>query len=388
MNFDLSRMERLMSALANPQDTFPSIHIAGTNGKGSVAAMISNSLVKSGLKTGLYTSPHLVNLQERFQINGESVSLQDISRAARHLQGVKMNKLTQFEFLTALGFIIFAEKKVQVVVIEVGLGGRLDATNVLKNVVASVITNIDLDHTQWLGNSIRKIAGEKAGIVKPGVPVVTGATGVAFQVIKRVSRKNKTKLFKITKSWVDSVSKKTGPLALAGRHQKLNAAIAFKTLKTLQSTVFPLTNSSIIQGIKSAHWPGRFEKFLWKGRTVILDGAHNPAAVRVLLQTLKDTGIKKVDLLFGVLKDKDVKTIVDLLSPVVEKGLVVPVSSSRSANPGGVSKLESWRGFMVPEKNGAKAFSKLIKDKSSRPLLVTGSLYLVGEIRKLVGKHS
>jgi dihydrofolate synthase / folylpolyglutamate synthase len=394
MNFDLSRMVTLMSALQNPQNDFPSIHIAGTNGKGSVAAFISTALRQKKNRVGLYTSPHLVSLHERFQINGVPISDRDLIRWTSFLKKfIASSKspvpdLTQFEFLTALAFLWFSEKKVDVAVIETGLGGRLDATNVISNVLVSVITNIELEHTQWLGKTREKIATEKAGIIKPWIPVVTGASGGAKRVIKAQATRMKAPLTIIGAS--SSIVKKIKPAdySLIGEHQQLNAALAYATLKHLPRSRFSLNESSIIRGLRNTKWPGRFDKRVIYAnghkKTVIFDGAHNPAAIRVLIRTLQQGNYPPVDLLFGVLKDKNQDEMVRQLAPFVEQVVTVPVSSSRRLSADTLSRHPFWKEKARAVSSVPKGWKILMTSNENRPIVVTGSLYLVGDVLKLI----
>lgn len=379
MNFDLARTQRVMSQLGNPQNYFPSVHIAGTNGKGSVTAMISSVLREAGVKVGMYTSPHLEKINERFQINGAMISTPELTRLSRSLQK-RFSHLTQFEFLTVLAFVWFAEKEVDVAVVETGLGGRLDATNVLSHVLVSVITNIDLDHTDWLGNTLEKIAFEKAGIIKNGVPLVTGATGKAFEVIKSKAKEANSPVVQVLGS---SPSE-----SLLGRHQQRNTELAKVAIRTLSENFFHITENQVKKGLGRVRWPGRFERIMVGSAShrqlVILDGAHNPAGCRALVETLREQRLDSVNLLFGALKDKNVAEMARILSPVVELGVTVTVPSERSADPSKLSALKVWQGKMVAVKDVGEGLKALLSMKGNRPILVAGSLYLVGDIRRRI----
>jgi dihydrofolate synthase/folylpolyglutamate synthase len=370
-----------MDQLGNPQNNFPAVHIAGTNGKGSVTAMIASVLKSSGLKTGMYTSPHLEKINERFQINGRLISNHDLKRLSKNLAR-RFPHLTEFEFLTVLGFVWFAEQNIDVAVVETGLGGRLDATNVLSNVLVSVITTIDFDHMDWLGNTLEKIAYEKAGIIKRGSPIVTGAMGPALKVIGRVAKNRQAAL-------IHSRSGKNLPaLPLEGKHQLFNAAIALSAINVINRSYFKITPAHIENGLKSLRWPGRFERFMIgsgpRRKIIILDGAHNPGGCRVLAGALKDKKMPPVDLLFGVLGDKDFSSMAKILSPSVRRCVTVPVPSERSADPRILAGLPSWKRKSSPQKSVSLGWKKILNENRGRPIVVAGSLYLVGEIRRMV----
>lgn len=368
-------MRRFMRRFGNPQDSYPAIHIAGTNGKGSVAAMTASVLQEAGFRVGLYTSPHLERINERFRINSREISNSELNSVLSTLRPAAKN-LTQFEFLTGIAFLWFAREKVDVAVIEVGLGGRLDATNILSRVLASVITTIDLDHTDWLGNTFQKIAYEKAGIIKPATPVVTGANGIALQEIQRIARLKKSRV-------VIASNGNNLALPLKGPHQQQNASIVFSLLKVLP---WSFSKQKIARGLAKTNWPGRFEKRKVRGRTIILDGAHNPAATRVLVRTLRQEKIKKIDLLFGALRDKDYRRMAKILSPLVVQGAAVPLPTNRSENARVLASDPVWKGKVVSLASISQGMKFFMNQKTRRPLVVTGSLYLVGAARKWLSR--
>lgn len=374
MRFDLQRMRRWLSALGDPQDRYPAVHVAGTNGKGSVAVTLASIYRASGFRVGLYTSPHLENVNERFRINHHCISDQDFSRLSKKIKPL-LKGATEFEFFTVLAFVWFAEENADLVVLEVGLGGRLDATNVVRHVLASVITNIDLEHTEWLGRTISKIAYEKAGIIKPHVPVLTMASGEALAVISNIARARHAPLTVV----MPPVQRL--PTLLVGEHQQKNAALAVETIRRTAEFIPKWRSSEIGTGLRTVHWPGRFE--VWKGqKTIFWDGAHNPASIRILVETLRQQKIRKVFLLFGVLKDKNYRKMVEILAPLVKGGFVVPVTSDRSADPQKIVKISYWKKTMKAERNWSSAWKKLMTSPDKTPILVTGSLYLIGEIKR------
>lgn len=381
MIFDLVRMHRVMDALGHPENKYPTIHIAGTNGKGSVTAMIASVLRQTGLRVGMTTSPHLEMVNERFQINGDRISDADFNFLSTLLKQ-NFPHLTEFEFLTALAFVWFAEKNVDVAVVETGLGGRLDATNVMSNVLASVITNIDFDHMEWLGNTIEKIAFEKAGIIKPGVPVVTGASGPALRVIDGVAERFRSPLVRA------SIGKNIPPLPLEGRHQRHNAAVALAALDVLDRSFVKIRPADIENGFRALRWPGRFERFMVgsgaRRKTVVLDGAHNPAGCRALAAALREKKLAPVHLLFGALKDKDYAQMASALAPVAATCVTAPVQSERSSAAPALARLPAWKGKASAAASAKDALKKCSAMNGRRPIVVAGSLYLVGEIRRMI----
>ncbi|QQR79914.1 MAG: bifunctional folylpolyglutamate synthase/dihydrofolate synthase [Deltaproteobacteria bacterium] len=325
----LERVQLFLQHLGNPHQSYPSIHIAGTNGKGSTAAMLASVLKEAGYRVGLYTSPHLEDFCERIQISGEMISQNSLMQLVEKFQVIEKKigiELTFFEFTTALAFQYFADQKIDIAVIEVGLGGRLDATNVMTPLV-SVITSIGLDHQKFLGDTLEKIAFEKAGIIKPGVPVVIGEIPrEGEQVIRRVAEEKK--------SWVvhghgeqsrtmnvaqfdgstsspcpsSEMNKSHAKLGLIGEHQKINASMVLDVVRLLnQSGKFKICFPDIEKGLASVNWPGRLET-ISKKPWILLDGAHNVEAMQKVVDyvSVEKKG-RKLFCLFGMMKDKRVK---------------------------------------------------------------------------------
>ncbi|MBI2400427.1 MAG: bifunctional folylpolyglutamate synthase/dihydrofolate synthase, partial [Deltaproteobacteria bacterium] len=271
----LERVSALFTALGNPQDSFKSIHVAGTNGKGSVCSMTASVLIDAGFRTGLYTSPHLIKFNERISVAGKNISENELIEAAREVKAASkkagLSDVTFFEFTTAMAFLHFRKKKVEFALVETGMGGRLDATNLVTPVV-SVITNIGLDHTAWLGSTIKEIAFEKAGIIKPGVPVITGeAARTALSVIKAAAKKASSPIFIMGQDFHAegkcasfSYSGLSGGLTglklrMNGGHQVGNAALALAAIELLRAQGVHITALAIRKGLKETCWPGRFE---------------------------------------------------------------------------------------------------------------------------------
>src|SRR5215216_3869244 len=331
--FNLDRMFALMEELGNPQAKYPIIHVAGTKGKGSVSALCASALQAAGYKTGLYTSPHLWDYVERIQINGEPISHQQMIDLVEEIKPAvaKIPKLTTFEITTALGFLAFAKNDVNATVIEVGLGGRLDATNIVTPKV-SVITSLSYDHMAVLGNTLAKIAAEKAGIIKPGIPVVSAPqVEEALDVLERVANKKSCPFILVGKdvkferlaSSLDgqelTVSHQQPVVSLRipllGRHQVENAAIAYTALKT---SGISISDEAIQEGFAQVKWPARFD-LLRREPPVIIDSAHNRDSARRLRETLDEYFPEiPVILIFCALEDKDIDGMLEELKPRLE----------------------------------------------------------------------
>jgi len=404
----LSRIKLLMKALNNPECNFASVHIGGTNGKGTVSRLISEILKVSGYKTGLYTSPHLLDVRERIQINSKLIRRKELSGIKSKIlktAGNKGIKLTYFEILTAVAFFYFYKNKIDIAAIEVGLGGRLDATNVLAMPEVSVITNISMEHTDWLGNKITDIAYEKAGILKSNTPIITGTTdkpalrkiiNTAKQLgspIKIIHKDFTGTLNKI--NWnkkAQSISYKSKTLKidgiqtkLLGKHNLDNIILAIAICEELIFKGWKITAESIKTGIKNTCPMGRFEILRSKktDKTVIIDTAHNPAGVKTTVNTLSSNKHfkNKVDVIFGCLRDKDARNMLKTLSGISNKVFITPVRSSRSQNPELLAKI--WRSYtdnIEIYKNFKAAWQNI--DDFKRPVLVTGSFYLAAEAIK------
>jgi len=393
INLGLSRIKALLSLLSDPQDCFKSVLIAGTNGKGSTAAMLSAVLTDAGYRTGLYTSPHLLSYTERIRLNEKDISPSEFASAVSAVEKVlKKHKKTikdptVFEILTAAAFLVFAEKKVDIAILEVGLGGRLDATNTV-NPLVSVITNVGLDHTDVLGKSIAKIAKEKAGIIKKGIPVVTAAEGAALKVITDVTRTIGTTLAvpaaclpaRQGRQVVvrDFRTDLTSPLL--GRHQKKNLAVALEVLSVLRKKGFALSENDIKRGLKKTRWRGRFE-IASKDPLIILDGAHNPAGAKALRETLERADISRpATLILGILSTKDVPSIVRELVPFFDRVIATKSSHLKAASAGDVAReAKKFIPDVFCAENVKKALSLAGASGKSRTAVVTGSLFTVAD---------
>ena len=401
MKFGLQGIRALLNSTGNPHTSFSSIHIAGTNGKGSTASMIAAMLTAAGYKTGLYTSPHVVDFTERIRINGKPIPQRDVVEILRKLKPlVRRNKATFFETVTAIAFHFFAQRKVDIAVIETGLGGRLDATNVIEPLI-SVITTIGLDHTEILGKTISKIASEKAGIIKPGIPCVVGVLEpVARQVIKKIARQRSSALIrtsakiKIISSGINGTQfdVKTGrtqfkklTLSLAGIHQVANAILALKTVQQLDKIkTIHVPESAIRKGLARVQLYSGLQSRLslvHRNPLIIADVAHNPDAVSALVRSLQDLSINSVILVFGVSADKDFLRMAQLLKPIVDRAIVVSAKTERARRTRDIVQALTEQHIPaeveIGVQEGLQRAMRLTTAK--QPILVTGSHFVVGE---------
>ncbi len=367
----LERIKNLCEKLGNPQNNYKTIHVTGTNGKGSVSAMLAEMIKIEGFNVGLFTSPHLESYRERFKINGENISEKDFSDEIERIKDLNL-PATQFEVLTAAAFDFFARKKVDVAVVEVGLGGLFDSTNIIIPDI-SVITNVAEDHTNILGD-LKNIALNKAGIIKPKVPVVTGATGLPLEIIREIAEKNDSPVFEVMKP-VENVR-----INLAGEFQKFNAAIAIQTAK-----LFHLTERAIFEGLERVSHPGRFEIFETDSGKIIIDGAHNPNGAAALRQSLDKFFPKgKRIFVFGALKDKNIDEMIRILFRKNDFVIVTPPNSERAATVDFLcEKLKSGGIDCTGIEDKHKAVETL-KNLDGSVKVIAGSLYLIGSIRNMI----
>jgi dihydrofolate synthase / folylpolyglutamate synthase len=366
----LDNIRRLLKALGDPHEHLSFLHVAGTNGKGSVCAMLDGVLRASDHKTGLYTSPHLIDFRERIRVDGRKIPCEAAARSLENLRRLAANwdhSPTFFEFATALALQHFAESDCAFVVLETGMGGRLDATNAVIPLV-SVITPIALDHTRWLGKTVAEVAWEKAGIIKPGVPVVSAPQDpAAAEVIAKRAEELGCSLKFAEAAWDGA------ELGLRGRHQRGNAALAVASLRAAGVHV---SDKAVAEGLRDVHWPGRFQMI---GERFVLDGCHNPHAAEQLLLNWRDHfGAEQADVIFGALGDKDYSAILRILAPISREVLLVPVRSERAAAPEILASA-----CPVPYRIFADVKDAL--EASRGKTLVTGSLFLVGEVLEFLG---
>lgn len=408
--FDLENITVLAERLGRPDRAYPTVHIAGTNGKGSTAAFLESILRQAGFRTGLNTSPHLERINERIRINGKEINDEVFAETFTRLQGVieellATHKLrahpTYFECVTALAFEAFARERVEFGVFEVGLGGRLDATNIISPVV-SVITCIDFDHENFLGHSLKEIAGAKAGILKPRVPVVLSAQRPeARDVILARAREMDCPVFEPTEAFrVDQESAQDGFFrarvtevssgvffeiapSLPGRFQLENALNALAAARYLQERGYRISNEAVTDGIARTVWPGRLEK-LQSRPEVYLDGAHNPGAARELAAFLEQNFAgRKIWLIYGALRDKAVDEVAGQLFQHAAEVIFTEPRTSRAISAPRLAEIASHHAssFTVVSSAEQALDLALSEAASSDAIFVTGSLYLVGQLR-------
>jgi len=404
---DLSRITILMELLGNPQKKLKFVHIAGTNGKGSTAAMLASILTEAGYKTGLYTSPYIHTFGERMQINSIPIAEHELVKLANQLQKhvAKMTEIqespTVFELITAMAFLHFYQNQCEIVVLEVGMGGRLDATNVIDTPEVAIITSIGLDHTVELGNTVEKIAGEKAGIIKPdGVAVCYPQTETVERVIREKCKANNTHVSFVDKNSVILTSQnldgqyfeygafKDIVIPLLGKHQLLNATVAIAAIYSLQERGWNISESAIRDGLKKTKWPARFE-VMQRDPVFIVDGAHNPQGVQMAVDNLCAMfPDKKFLFLFGVLTDKDYKKMTEILIPHADHFFAVTPDSQRALPAEDLATHLKQHVFVNSEnivicdsvENGVKlALEVAGKDDV---ICALGSLFMVGQVRE------
>ena len=368
----LENIQRLIAELHIDLGRARVIHVAGTNGKGSVCAMIDSILRTQKYRTGLFTSPHLVTFRERIGVDGKMISEEAVANGLNTIRDLVRDwdpHPTFFEVTTALGLKYFSEAKIDVAILETGLGGRLDATNAVQSDV-SVITSIALDHQQWLGQSLREIATEKAGIIKPKIPVVSASQASdAEKVIRSRAAECEAPLELVNDSY-----QKT-PVGLSGEYQKQNAALATSAIRSAKIDIDDL---SIESGLASIDWPARFQR--WNNR-IVIDGAHNPAAARVLAQTWRESfGDQRASLILAILSDKDLRGICEALAPIASFVLLPKIRSERATPPDKLAKILSANAPSLPYSATQSIADALDQARAKpNPILLTGSLHFAGE---------
>ena len=396
----LDRMEQSLALFDHPERNFPSLHIAGTNGKGSTSAILQRILSLAGYRTALYTSPHLVSFTERMRIGDEEISPDDVVALAaevRQRTEAADVPLTFFEFVTVMAFVYFARQQVDIGVIEVGLGGRLDATNVMTPLV-SVITTISKDHEAYLGPDELSIAREKGGIIKPSVPVVCGkATAEVAQLLQSIARERGALAYFLGVDFGfslknDGLFDYTGikqsiedlKLALRGRHQRINGTLALAALELIQPR-FPVSLNALRQGLATVRWPGRLEVMLERPM-VILDGAHNSEGIEALVDELSDLRQgRRIRLLFAAMADKEWELMLRTLTRVVDEVIFTRVDMERSADPEQLAaKLSTAIPHRVIDDSRVGLRTLLDESRDDEIIVVAGSLYLLGDIRPMV----
>ncbi len=382
----LERMMRVMSALGNPQNKFKCVHVAGTNGKGSVCTMMAAALIASGKRVGMFVSPYIVNFRERIQINGEYISENDLCRISEKVINTNI-ALTEFEFITAVGFLYFAENEIDIAVVETGLGGRLDATNVIPPPLASVITKIGLDHVAVLGDTVEKIAAEKCGIIKDNLVITTASQhSAALDVIKNAAAKKlviaNTDQVQTIKSDVHGSTfiykGEQYTVSLAGGFQIENASMAIETLLRLGVDM-----TYIKAGLKSAFIPARNE-VISKNPLVVLDGAHNPDGANALAEIMRNHS--NITAVVGVMQDKNYKSVLQQTLPFCENVVCTTVPEnprSLSAKDLAAAARKYCKNVFVTE-NLDEAITLSRQKSGGNPIFIFGSLYLASAIHPLL----
>ena len=399
MVFGLENISRILDIMGNPHKTLKAVHIAGTNGKGSVAGMIAGMLREEGYSAGAYTSPHLVSFTERITVNGEEIGEAEVVELTEHLREKIQKKdkdrfFTFFDFTTAIAFEYFRRKKVDIAVIETGLGGRLDSTNVIEPLV-SVITNVSFDHTAYLGNTIEAIAREKAGIIKKGVPVVTGAADVPLDIIYKAAKGIGSPVYSL---WRNFSYEKTGEQAMSywgpsralegirvnlkGDHQLANSAVALCAVDVLSTAGFPVRDNAIFDSLSRIRCQGRLEEVRQRP-TVLIDGAHNPSGIHVLTEFIKACyGDRKKILIFGVMKDKEYDRMLQEIVPAMDTTILTKPVTERALAPS-LMKAYAKGAIVAEDTRSALRTAKTLSGEDSL-ILVTGSFYTIGEARAII----
>jgi dihydrofolate synthase / folylpolyglutamate synthase len=397
MKLGLENISDLLDKMDNPQNKFHSIHIAGTNGKGSTAAYIDSILRQAGYKTALFTSPHLVDFRERIKVNGALINEAYITRfIEKYKKLIARKKITFFEVCTALAFSYFADKKVDIAVIETGLGGRLDATNTLRPLL-SIITDISYDHTSILGKTLPKIAFEKAGIIKESVPVLIGILpSSARQIIAKTARRRSASLASVSPGDFsrsgrdfsfdyhrDGLMMRNLRSSLPGRHQVTNAAVAVQAIGMLGDSGFRINRTDIRKGLENTYWPGRFQFVRRRGKPlVILDVGHNPAGAGAMAACFREMFPRqKADMVIGLVNTKDLRRTIKPLIPIVKRVAVARLDTPRTAAPGEIASLFNRKVTRVETfARLTTAARKMINSAALDDIIIVcGSHYGVGE---------
>lgn len=387
--FGLENIRKLAALGGDPQDRLRFIHVAGTNGKGSTCAMLESIYRQGGLRTGLFTSPHLISFTERIQVNRERISEKDVARwtefIIRTLGGSDAERwpfrLTFFEFVTMMGLLHFMEERCDLVIWETGLGGRLDATNIVTP-LASVITSIGLDHQQWLGSTLAEIAAEKAGIVKTGVPVIAAPNPPeVLAVFRKKAAEMNAPLFEAERPGCNL------RLSLLGEHQQINAGVALETVRRLRD-VLPVSDEAVQRGLATTVWSGRLQLVQTARGRVLLDGAHNPDGVDVLVAALRQSFPgEELSMVLGFFQDKAWPDMCEKLLPLARRAWFVPVQSERAIDPAEAMKLCDTR-FPGLDRVQAKSLREALDAAIGQGLvLVAGSLFFVGEALEMLGQE-
>ena len=398
MKFGLANIARLCAALGHPETSFPSIIVAGTNGKGSVTAMVDTALGAGGHRSARYTSPHLQRIEERFVIDGEEVAPAVLDAAAGRVRAAAGTLVasggleglpTFFECTTAVAFDLFREARVDVAVLEVGLGGRLDATNIVSPIAAAIVS-IDFDHQAQLGDTLASIASEKAGVVKAGIPVVCGPMPAeALEVIAAVCADRRATLIRTDTDASLAARVAAIPLSLPGEHQKANAAVALRLLEVVgdAAPALRVDPGAMRTGLRTAAWPGRLETFAHGGAQILLDAAHNPAGARALASYLRDAAPRGVTLVFGAMRDKAVIEMLTALKPAVHAVVCATAPNPRAMRADELAAAAATLGMRAEAAaDPIEAVTRACG--TGRLVVVAGSIFLIGPVREWLARDS
>jgi dihydrofolate synthase / folylpolyglutamate synthase len=409
-NYGLQRTEKILELLDNPHKKIKCVHVAGTNGKGSTTAMISSILIQSGLKVGMYTSPFLEAFEERIQINNINIPKDDLSdivtrtaEAVDKVVAMGYDHPTEFEIITCAMFLYFYEQQVDCAVVEVGLGGRLDSTNVITPIL-SVITSISYDHMNILGDTLEKIAFEKGGIIKKGIPVILyPQEEESYKVLHDLCRNNDSKLIVVSRDSVKYKGIEAGKqlltveigsktyeieLSLLGRHQLLNCAVALQAVNELINQGLAISEENIKEGLRGVKWPGRLELMKYKP-TVVIDGAHNADGMAKLYESVKKYfEYERLIVIIGILADKEIDSMIATITPEAYKVLVVEPHSARAESADNLKRaIIKYNANCTVVKDYEKAFTLGLSECNQEDLLlVCGSLHMIGDMRKVIKK--
>lgn len=397
----LERITALLDRMGRPQNRHPVVHVAGTNGKGSVCALLASVLEAAGYKVGRFTSPHLISYRERFRLDGGTISQEELDGELQRVADLAsaldpaLGPVTEFELLTAAAFGWFARQQMDLLILEVGLGGRLDATNVVDRPLLTAITRIARDHTALLGETIEAIAREKAGILKPGVPVVTGTEGVALSEIRAIAEGLGAPVLQAPEAeWLSAgettdrvrVGEACYDLGLLGAYQARNAALALGLVDGLRVHGWAIDDAAVRDGLASARWPGRMDRWTsQEGQTYWLDGAHNMDGVEALARALSDRPVLPGRvLLMGVLADKEPREMIERLAPFAGTLVLTTPPTARGLDPRDVASAIAHSDLhMVPDWQEALAVARTLAH--GREIVVAGSLYLIGAVYEALG---
>ncbi|QBD85636.1 bifunctional folylpolyglutamate synthase/dihydrofolate synthase [Clostridium tetani] len=410
-NTGTKRVEKILDILGNPHKNLKCIHIAGTNGKGSITSMITSILIESGFKIGMYTSPYIEEFEERIQINRENIPKDDlayyttiVSEAIEKVVSMGWGYPTEFEIITCIMFLYYSKKEIDYAIIEVGLGGKSDSTNVIKPLV-SIITSISYDHVSILGNTIEEIASEKAGIIKENVPVILYPQEEgAYKVIEKTCMEKDSKLIYIDENSIYHIPNedfnksyqflqiKTNKdeykvqLSLLGSHQRMNCAVAIYAIEQLMQIGIKIKKEDILRGLSNVQWPGRLE-ILKTNPLVVIDGAHNLDGITKLKESIKQYfRYNKLILIIGILTDKDIQKMVRTITPIANKVIAVTPNSYRGKTSQELIKtIENYNKNCEALEDYKEAYVKALAycDEDDM-ILICGSLYMIGDMRKII----